>query len=173
MVVGNLEFIKSETITTSVSSIDITDIFSNKYDNYCIVFYTVASTANALRGNLLDTSGTLLNGVHYDNAMLNMLDSTGFTESRTSGDTRWERVSIHSPTGQNATMFVFNPYNASSYTFVMTQGSTYYGAAGIGAYGQKQIGVYKQTSSVGGIRFTTAAGTLDSGKISVYGLASN
>lgn len=167
---SNLRLINETEITSSVSFIDVNDIFSADFDIYCIKYFTDASAGNALRGNLLSTSGVLLNGSHYDNAMLNIIDTGSFTESKNSGDTRWERVSIHAPNGQNSTMWVFNPYISSAYTFVLSEGITYYNAASIGAYGQKQVGAYKQTSSVGGIRLTPASGTLDSGIIRSYGL---
>jgi hypothetical protein len=166
---SNLRLINETEITSSVSYIDVNNIFSADFDTYCIEYSTVGSAGNALRGNLLNTSGVLLNGSDYDNAMINQIDSGAFTESRNQGDTRWERISIHSPYGQNATTWIFNPYTAN-YTFVITQGVTYYNAAGIGTYAQKQAGVYKQTTSIGGIRFTPASGTLDSGIIRTYGL---
>ena len=165
-----LRLVNETEITSSVSFIDVKDIFSADFDIYCIEYFTFASAGNALRGNLLNTSGSLLNDIYYDNALQNQIDSGSSTESKTVGDTRWERVSIHAPDGQNSTMWVFNPYSSDTYTFVLSKGITYYNAAGIGAYAQKQIGVYKETTSIGGIRLTPAAGTLDSGIIRTYGL---
>jgi len=178
MAVGNLEFIKSVEVTTSTSSVDVTDCFSANYDVYKITtndFSTVGTLQTALDLRFLDSGGSVVSASNYDYAYLNMKANTTFAEVKNTNQTFIDNifgVPDQSPEGASSVTYVFNPFSSSSYSFVTNQ-SALTNASSV-MKGQKYIGVLKQTATMSGFRlFEQSTRPFDSGKISVYGLASN
>lgn len=60
---GGLDFIKSQTIGSAVSSVEVTDAFSSTYDNYKITVSGGAGSAAAI--NLRMTLGSTITGYYY------------------------------------------------------------------------------------------------------------
>lgn len=118
---GNLEFIKSQT-GTSVTSLSVEDCFSADYDVYYCTLEFDRSGSNASQANILsflNTSGT--------DSTANYGYATQQTNYAASGDSE-RRDNSHSNilwiTYDNvgaSSMYVFNPYDSSSYTFVTSQ----------------------------------------------------
>lgn len=139
---GNLEFIKSLTVST-VTSVSITDIFSDKYDVYFIsLFDGQGSGSTNIAMTLLDSGGTEITASEYDFALLNMPAYSAFAESKATSTTSFPTISfVTDSNGQGAGIYIFNPYDSSSYTFVTGQASTW--NTGSGLIARKQIGVHK------------------------------
>jgi len=163
----NLQFIKSAS-GTSVSSLDVTDCFSDKYDVY--VIYVRAGKINSgnadLEARLLDNSNTVISTSTYDFAMLDLNMAIAFTEQRGTNQTVLQNVGISgTANGTDFTLYVFNPNNAS-YTFFTNQMG---GVASTTNRGRKAIYVEKSTTQCKGINFFYGAGTgnID---VSVYGV---
>ena len=174
---GNLEFITSVEVTTSTSSVDVTDCFSADYDVYKITtndFSTVGTTATGLDMRFLDSGGSVVSASNYDYAYLNMKADTTFAEARATNATFIDNMFApidQSPEGASSVSYVFNPFSSSSYSFVLNQSAR---TDGGNFRGIKLIGVLKQTATMSGFRlFEQSTRPFDSGKISVYGLASN
>jgi len=173
MVVGNLEFIKSETITSSISTLDIDNIFSDKYDVYCITttgLNTVSTTGTDIDGRFLDSTGTVISATEYDYAHLNLKGEANTSESKA---TSADHISIMfgstdlAPETTGGVTYVYNPYDSSSYTFVQAQISSR--ISGL-FRGRKLIGVHKSAETIRGVRLVFVSANVDDGIVSVYGV---
>jgi len=170
---GNLEFIKSAEITTTSTTLDVTDCFTSNYDVYQITFSGI-STSTAVTENyairFLDTSDTQITA-NYAYAVLQMRASAVFEEKRSTSQSGLIYLvrAYSDPKGGSANLFVYNPTDTGSYTF-----SNWQSAGQVNTNlnaNEKGIGVLKDTQEVTGIRLYGFGGlSMDSAKISVYGV---
>ena len=175
---GSLEFINETTVTTSVASVDITNVFTAKYDVYKIVYagFTVATGTDFFRMRLINSSDVVVTTTDYDSAGLNMRANSSFVERRETNSNKgvFPVISIDdgAAEGVSGVTYLFNPFSASSYTFSLNQAGTWING---NYYGDKTIGVLKDTTSITGFRLGQGdyAQNLDSGTVRTYGLASN
>lgn len=169
--VGSLEFIKSAS-GTSVSSLSVTDCFSDKYDVYKIVIDTYeAATAQELAIRLLDSGGSVISASNYDSATEILRSYNTFQEVRTTNQSMIQYLGWNSATtvGFGLTLYVFNPFDSSSYTFFKNQTSSF--VNGSGGIGYKAIAVHKSAEQTTGINLFGASGhNLDDIAVSVYGV---
>jgi hypothetical protein len=169
---GSLEFIKSAS-GTSVSSLDVTDCFSDKYDVYKITYDLNNDTFNIV-GNLrfLDSGGSVISASEYDYAALNLNAAGTFVERRGTSQTSILRLTTSNTNTDSAGfLYIYNPYDSSSYTFVTFQNSAL--AVPIGSaveYGVKGIGVHKSAETISGINILVNSGNWNSIEVSVYGV---
>lgn len=168
--IGNLEFIHQEVITSSTSSVDITDVFSSKYDVYCITatdFSTVGTAATGINARYINSSGTVISSSIYSSANLTIADNATFVENRTTTGTGANIFGGFDqlPDSFGSIAYVFNPFQ-TQYTFAITQEArtdeTIF-------RGGKNISVLKNTDSITGFR-AYAGQTFNTGKITVYGV---
>jgi len=167
----NLQFIKSAS-GTSVSSLSVTDLFSADYDVYEVYITSADQSSTAgLWVSLLDSVGSEITSASYDNAYLNMLSNTSFSEERYTGQTGFFSFAYNTTSYEQSIgfkMVVFNPYNSSSYSFVTVQSSFY--RQGLGGVGCKHIGVLKSAETCTGIKVFGNTGSFDDIQLSVYGV---
>jgi len=174
---GNLEFITSAS-GTSVSSLSVTDCFSADYDVYYVSITKIdqSATGTGIVYRFLDSSNTAITSASYDQATLVMKSNTTFSESRgTNATYGFGAVGYgirDAEDGVGASIYVYNPYDSSSYSFVSAQNS-FIVLAGTTLEGYKNIGVLKSAQQCNGIQFLNEAGSFDNITINVYGLASN
>ena len=166
----NLKFIKSAS-GTSVSTLDVTDCFSDDYDVYAFSIAKVVSTGSGyINLRFLDSGGTVITTSNYDYANLILLSYSSFLEQREQNNNAIDRIMRRDATSaQNGGGFhyIFNPYDSSSYTFYQGQsgGSI---ITGSGLVGLKSIGVHKSAEQITGFQINAAAAlTLE---VSVYGV---
>jgi len=155
---GSLEFIKSAS-ASSVGSTSVTDIFTDKYDVYFISLTQGGTSSDTNIGmTFLDSGGTEITASEYDFALLNMTAYASFAEVRSTNTTRFA-------TG----IYIFNPYDSSSFTFIESKAGTF--DTGNGLIGRKNIGVHKSAEQLSGVVFKaiTSPKTI-SLEISVYGV---
>jgi len=168
----NLEFIKSAS-GTSVSSLSVTDCFSADYDVYYITLTDLDQSASGVATEVryLDSGGSQISTANYDTAQLVMRSSSAFAEGRFTNDTEQKGISYQVTTtsgGIGVSMYVFNPFDSSSYTFSTTQTSFIYSG---NLEGYKSIQTLKSAQSVTGISFNNVSPhTFDSIKANVYGV---
>jgi len=166
---GSLEFIKSAS-GSSVSSFTVTDIFSADYDVYKIVISQIdVSTSNSSRIRLLDSGGSVISASEYDTANLRLRANASFEELRYTGQTYFQytfSMEADSSDSGGMVMYVYNPNDSSSYTFIQYQEVTY----GTNYLGYKSIGVHKSAETISGLQFTTTGGTYDNLTIKAYGV---
>jgi hypothetical protein len=170
MAVGNLELITSQTGTT-VASFDLTNIFSGKYDVYKIqLFDEEVASADYNSFRVIRSAGTD-SGSNYDYANLAMYSFTSFAELKGTSSTSANYLGYLYPAsyddGIGVTMYVFNPYDSSSYTFFTAQTSSF--ANVVGLYGFKSIMVHKVAEQLTGISIQRT-GNFDKITANVYGV---
>ena len=166
----NFQFIKSNT-ASSVSSMDITDCFTDQYDVYAIIIdnFDIGSGVD-LAVRLRNASG-VVSSANYDDA-IQLLRSYGggFADNNDENDTKWKSFGFYDPSsitqglGIGTTIYIFNPTNTSSYTFALWQNA---GVSSIGTPVRKGIGVLKVAESHTGINF------LDSGGATILGISAS
>jgi len=171
---GNLELIDKTEITSSVSSVDITDVFSAKYDVYKIVTNGIEDTTNtpSLHIRFINSSGSVVTASNYDYAYLNMRSEGTFSENTATNITYIRGIFAFSSATdtQGSVAYIFNPYSSSSYTFSLYQMSS----VNTTLRSTKGIGVLKQSVSMTGFQLFDIDNTdFSEGVIKTYGLASN
>tara|TARA_Y100000385_G_scaffold49149_1_gene45713 strand:+ start:208 stop:732 length:525 start_codon:yes stop_codon:yes gene_type:complete len=173
---SNLRLINETTVTSGVTSVSATDVFSSDFDIYKITlegFY--ASTIDYFYLRLINSSGSVI-ATTYDVASLEMKSGGAFNERRGTNFTAMFPSTNFLPNSEaenyNGVFYITNPYDSLSYSFMLGQSSQ---AEYSEMYGNKYIGVLKQTSSITGFQLSvgTLGGTLSGGTIRTYGLASN
>ena len=162
----NLEFIKSAS-GTSVSSLEITNCFSDKYDVYTVVGRGDLSTTNSyILLRFLDSGGSEVTALNYDYANLVMESYTTFGESRATNVNNIQRIAYsHNGNDFGFEINIYNPYDSSSYSFCQWQSG---GRSSLGLVGIKSIGVLKQTATMSGIKIYNP--TFTDINVSVYGV---
>ena len=175
---SSLRFIKQVEITSSVSSVDVTDVFSEDFDIYKIVTSNIqtagaAATSAVLR--VIESSGNLVvfNSAfqgQYQYAGLSMTDASAYVEEKSTADTKIKEffgVGYQSPSSSGSVSYCFNPYQNDRYTFFINQSSS--GSLRT----RKQIALVPNVSSVTGfqVKADTVSRPYDSGLIRVYGLS--
>jgi hypothetical protein len=169
----------NETSASSVSSVSVTDVFTSDFDIYCITLPNYVQGATDKKGYLrfLNSSGSEITSASYDQAGLVYRAGGAFAEIKDVNDTEmWHSVynNVNESDWGAGTMWVFNPYSNSSYTFLINQ--TFFRYNGVvggttGFEGYKQIGVLKTTDSITGIKyFNELNQNFTNFKVNIYGL---
>ena len=99
-----------------------------------------------------------------------MRSNTSFSDADRSASTDSMRLFLQGTNDGGTTMYIFNPFSASSYTFGLAQQSLYYGGAGIPTMTMKTIGALKLATSCTGIKFTPISGSFTDSTVRCYGL---
>lgn len=159
----------------SVAFLNTGEVFSTKFDTYYIELEQAgSSTYNEIY--LTDSSNARLNAnpgdAHYDNAM-RVLKSTGTPVANKDDDlyVGWREIGVYinnQDTGYGMSMYLFNPYDSSKYTFLISQSV---GMVGTAAWTGKAIGSFKSAEQHNGLYVANSGGgTMDYIKLSVYGV---
>jgi len=168
----DLQFIKSVSSSSSVTSVDITDCFSANYDVYMLSFADIdidgAGDEN-IDIRLLDSVGTAISASEYDYAGLVLRYSTTFSEVRETSASQFlygaGYVSASDVGAGGLIAYIYNPYDSSSYTFLQHQQ-----ANSANHSGQKYIGVHKSAEQISGIQIRVDSGTIERLSASIYGV---
>ena len=165
-----LQFIKSAS-GTSVSSLSVTDCFSDKYDVYKITFDIDSSTAASALDfslRLIDSGGSVISASEYDRANLNLISTSAFGEFKSTNTTSFfsHTQLINTANSAGGISYLFNPYNSSSYTFHKAQ--TFFDNSG-NLVGKKIIGVHKVAEQITGINYFLPSDSF-TGTINVFGV---
>ena len=172
---GNLELISTTTMTDDVQTVNITNVFSDKYDVYMLKGSNMLgknSTATGVNLRFINSSDSVLSS-DYDYAQLALKSEASFVENRSTTPTRLFNVfgSLDdSGQSQGNVAYVFNPYSSSSYTFCLWQSA---GFPSGNLRGFKGIGVLHTTASITGFQVElneSASRFSGNGKVSVYGV---
>jgi hypothetical protein len=171
---GSLEFIKSVT-GTSVSTLDITDCFSDDYDIYAIILgkSDMSAAGGFFRYRLIDSGGSVISGAEYDNAGLRLIAASAFQESKGTNETFMTGISSGTgdltEEGGTAITYIYQPYNSSRYTFAQTQSVNTNSSSQLQGY--KYINVHKSQEQITGFHILSSpAKTFENVEISVYGV---
>ena len=167
----NLEFIKSAS-GTSVSSLSVTDCFSDKYDVYfCEIAKVDVTASNFLVFRFIDSGGSVISASEYDYAQINLRSYSSFSESRATASTGFALMPYVTPNAEDGygfASYIFNPYDSSSYSFVTQQGTSFINGSGL--FGTKQIGVHKVAEQLSGVNVSHPSGNFDNITINLFGV---
>ena len=168
----DLEFI-NKTEATSIVSMDVTDVFTAKYDVYRLHVSLDCDGAGYFEIRLLQADDSLANDSAYDVAILDLKSNTSFNEYRfvdQNGGVGFRGIGgyVDDGDGYGFTASLFNPFASDKYTMIQAQsGST----SGGYLFGSKGIGVYKSTQSIGGYRIILSGGaTVNYIQATTYGV---
>ena len=169
---SNLRLINETEITSSVSSVSVTDVFSADFDIYCYTLTNFSGGASqaTVRTKFINSSGSVITSSDYNYAFLNMNVGSSFSEvaSSSANNITGFTDGVVNDLSATTTTWIFNPYNSSSYTFGLSQSMS--SATGI-VRAKKAIGVLKLANSITGFQLVVTAGdNLDAGTIRTYGL---
>lgn len=168
---SNLRLINKTTVTSSVSSVDVTNVFSADFDIYKIVFSgisTAGSTATPLHCRLIDSSGSIITASEYDTAFQLLKGDTSFSEYRVTNQPEWDNFFGNPddpPETVSGVAYLFNPFSSSRHTMalheVAVETNRWY----------KGIQTLTVLSSATGFRaFETNTRPINSGVFYTYGL---
>jgi len=168
---SNLRLLNETNVTSSTSTVNVTDVFSADYDIYKITLdnITCSGSSDNFSARLINSSGSQITN-NYAYAGQIMYSYAGFGENKSTSADRWQRLVISGTVLKlgGLVMYVFNPFSTSSYSFQLSQANSYDGS---GMQGYKNIGVNKNTTSCTGISFFDNGGlTIDNIDIKVFGL---
>ena len=171
---SNLRLINDTTVSSTVSSTSITDVFTSDFDIYKVVAENIVTSAEAfLELRFINSSGSVITASDYDFADLFLKANTSFVERQyTNQDSIQDfNLSIGSVSGGawNTIAYIFNPTNTTSYTFVIFQAQSVYDDSGTFGFGQKGVAVLTQTNSITGLHFVSSTGT-HTADFKIYGL---
>jgi len=169
---SNLRLINQTEISSSVSSVNVTDVFLADFDIYKIVTDEISTTGTASTGakiRLINSSGSVISASNYDYAYISMLSSGATANVRSTNNTFVEEffgLGYQSPQTAGSVTYCFNPFSSSSYTFFVNQ------SVSGSMRATKNISVLKQTASMSGFQVldSTGARPFGSGTIKTYGL---
>lgn len=166
---SNLRFLSETNISSAVSSITLTDLFTDDFDIYKLVITAQAvSTANGANLRFVNSAGTVVTNSSYDRAMyIGRANSTASQVANENGDKLQFFGGVYDPEGGNMIYYIFNPTNTSAHTLVMSEGSSADGGNGR-VYQQK--GVLKELSSITGVNFSFNDDDVDVASIKCYGV---
>ena len=170
---GSLEFIKSANTTSNVSLISATNCFSDKYDVYKVIYkVNEVGVELATETRLIDSGGSVITDAEYDYAVRFMTSTSAFSEGRATSATNWRYTMYNEGSvGGFFVMYIFNPYDSSSYTFQTHQMASHYLASSTSTLmARKAIGVHKVAEQITGIQVYAASANITNATLSVYGV---
>ena len=114
----------NESSGTGVTSLSVTDVFTSDFDIYKIEITCASGLEQETDLRFINSSGSIVTASNYDYAQLYMRAYSAFTEIRSTSDTDIRLVvGDEDSFGGSSIIYIFNPTNSSSYTFVVHQGS--------------------------------------------------
>ena len=155
---GGLTFIKSQTIGSAVSSVQITDAFSSAYDNYRVVISDVDYSSSGQTTKL--TFGATTTG-YYGSWYYDNYDAAGTGTLRSNNAAFVYCAQSDTENGGNFVMDICSP-NLAKRTTVSGQG---YGGATSFWFSAAVFGTTQYTA----FTLTTGGGTMTGGTVRVYG----
>ena len=164
----NLQFIKSESVSTATTAFDVTDCFNQGYDVYHLVFQNFnATSGTTIKLRFLDSSNNPITASLYDWAYLNLTSASSFVDTKAINQNiiNFGTTSGNQISNMNTTAYIFNPDNSSTYTYLASQG-----ANGDTLEGRKQISVLTQDSLIKGIRVDSGSDNMETGTLTIYGV---
>jgi len=168
----NLEFI-NKTTATSVTSLDVTGVFTAKYDVYQVHISTDMDGAGYFEIRLLKADDSLANESKYDVAVLELYSHASFNQYKflnQNGGVGWRGIGAYLDDGDGYgfTATIYNPFESDKFTITTAQSGSINNS---NLMGTKAIGVYKDVASIGGMRVTnSSAQTQNYINVTTYGV---
>jgi hypothetical protein len=155
---SGLVFIKQQTVGTTVGSVTVSDAFSATYDNYKITYTAGVSSTSGT--NLALTLGATATG-YYSSLIAVSYSTSGAINIGGNNLASFTYGGIARSTYSHANLDIFSPFTA--------QRTTIDGAFINNDAAGQFVGLLDNTTSYTAFTFTTGAGTITGGTITVYG----
>ena len=160
-----------ETTASSVSSIDLTDIFSADYDIYKInVLMDGSSTNKDIRLRYINSSGSVVTDSNYVTAGYFMGAYSSFFQVQYTGQSSHLVTGYNYDGGTGIDYTIFKPFDSSSYTFMLSTSSGAYNSSGVKLVGTRTCAIHQVTQSMTGIQIVPSASTLENITVRAFGL---
>jgi len=176
---GPLTLIKTESVTSDTSAVNVTEVFSTTYDTYLVLIYRYlpASDGGEVRIRFLTGTNTEVSSSAYDYAA-RYFDQDGSASSNTGNNGTYFRIAdaIDSPVangGFNASLwFNVDKNNSSGNSGSFTGTAQFIDGSGVNHSVHTSGNYQDSTSNVSptGIKFEAGTPDIASVKISVYGV---
>ena len=169
---SNLQFIKQVKSTSSVSTVDIADVFSDKYKSYKIIIPRIAISGNDYFDMrvLKASDGTADTQSEYDISAQLMNLNTSTSENVAFNQTAWVNSLglIDSTDARNGgfVMDMYNPFVSTKFTHFVSRYTNYYGAGSFPLY-FRSIGTHTVAQSNSGLQVTIPTTEIE---INVFGV---
>ena len=168
-----LRFIKRLDLSTSVSSLSITDVFTTDFNSYKILFRdfrTASTTAENLFIQYINaTSGLKITSSSYNAAVRYIQSTSGKSDFRSINATSMiVGTADQEPESSGILINVFNPMKSTAFTNHTVHSINSGSGQGIVFMG---VGGIESSAQVSGICIYPASGSIDKGTILVYGYA--
>ena len=168
---SNLRLLNETTVSSSVASVNVTDVFTADFDIYKIVLSDTVSDTNTVDLNMkfIYSNGSVISSSDYGYAWLRVRADSDFNQNRSEGDSDIEVGfgQVNAALSNGVVGYVFNPFSSTSYTSYIMQASN---MSGSNFRAIKQVAFLKQLSSITGVQISVAFGNLTAAKLRIYGL---
>jgi hypothetical protein len=167
---GSLIKIDEEIVSSAVASVTLTGIDST-YDVYMVRYNNMQNDTDAQQFRIRVTkSGTADTTANYDWAFKKLDATTTFGNRTGTNQTYWETEQLGTSTQEqnNGILYLFNFPNASEYSFITVEESTFNTAQQL--TGRTGGAVHTVASASDGIQFLMQSGNIDGGTFTLYGL---
>ena len=156
-----LTLIKTQTIGSAVSSVVVSDVFSDDYDNYRIL---ASGGLGSEEGQVRLQLGSVTTG-YYASLIFNTYTTSTVSGSGTNNGTSFARVGAYNTTtGLTINVDVFSPFLTAR-----TSIASIFARQSTSGYAALQAGFINAATSFTDFTITPNAGTLTGGTIYVYG----
>ena len=163
---SGLVLVSSTAVGSSVSSVDVNNVFSSTFDNYKIIYSNfLTSVANVGIGLRLKTASVDSSSNYYYAGSFVRYTTTGSGFDRSGGATTSFSIGSGDVTASTLSLEMYSP-NLSAYTLYATQPTANSSTDG---YALTRSGVFRNTTQFTGFRVFLASGTMSGGTIRVYG----
>ena len=169
---SNLRLINETTVSSSVSNVTITDVFSTDYDIYKFTITgleTTGTTQTRLNLRYINSSGSVVSDSTYDYATYRLNTGSSFTQAKSSSQSYQQYGQIdQDPEGTGLVAYILNPNNTDRYTYHLWQMMSAHSG---GSLSYKGIGVEHTIASYTGFQIIDISSRpFNNGKIRTYGI---
>ena len=174
---SNLRLINETKITSSVSTINVTDVFSSDFDIYKITSNDTSTTGTDyvdVNMRLINASGSVVTSTSYKYAYRVLLAFGTFGDIKSTGNDTIYRAfgesTDQSPDNTGSTIWVFNPYTSTEHTQLLIENTNAYGPT---YFSTMEGGAWLVSNeSIAGFQVQENLGSrpLASGRFRTYGL---
>lgn len=165
---SNLRLINSTSITSSVSSLSLTDVFSSDFDVYKIIVRAECISGSATGTNIrfINSSGNIVSDAKYDSGLYGLRANSSAFEIRTVNGTSFVSIgNVYNEMGGGSVFYIFTPYNSNNYTYIIGEGSAFDSSG----RSYRSLGGFTQDVSFTGIDFQFVDANVDEGVFRVFG----
>jgi len=171
---GRLHYLSSAIANQLTSSFDLNNCFNKGYKTYFIYvsLFDASTNGGYMGARFFDSSDSIISSSEYSYMGVHMKDYGTYDETWQSGSGNQNQIapitvgSNDDQRGGGAVIKVYNPDDASSYTYLGAESTTYMDS---GMEASRCFGVHKNSEVITGIRLAIQSTTFQM-KADVYGV---